>query len=58
VQQELASFEEELSRLDEEDHKSENFRTRSLAIDKDEADTESKRMILIDKIDRKLKQYG
>lgn len=42
--------------MDDEDHESENFKTRSLLIDK--KDAESKRMDLVDQIDAKLEHYG
>ncbi|CAO2658157.1 Nn.00g074170.m01.CDS01 [Neocucurbitaria sp. VM-36] len=54
-QQEIAQLEEELNRLDEEDHKSGNGKTRSLLWDQEDAD--SKRMKLIDQIEEKLKRY-
>lgn len=55
-QQEIAQLEEELNRLDEEDHQSNNGKTQSLLWDKEEVD--SKRMKLIDQIEEKLKNYG
>lgn len=53
---ELWELEEELRSLDEKDHQLNNFKTRSLMIDG--ADTESKRVKLMDQIETKLKQYG
>ncbi|KAF2246631.1 hypothetical protein BU26DRAFT_50404 [Trematosphaeria pertusa] len=52
---ELWELEEELRSLDEKDHQLNNFKTRSLMIDG--ADTESKRVKLMDQIETKLKQY-
>ncbi|KAF2681051.1 hypothetical protein K458DRAFT_85685 [Lentithecium fluviatile CBS 122367] len=56
-QQELAKLEERLNELDEEDDQdpTRNHRIRSLR--RDQADTESTRMAIINEIDAKLKHY-
>jgi hypothetical protein len=49
-------MEKELSDLDNEDAEAKNGKTASYK--KDRADPESQRLKLIDKIEKKLKQYG
>jgi len=49
-------LEKELIKLDNADSETHAYRNQSIR--KDKADEQSKREILIDEIDRKLKEYG
>lgn len=55
-QHELVVLEKELIKLDNADSETHAYRNQSIR--KDKADEQSKREILIDEIDRKLKEYG